>query len=155
MTPVVRASHLLAASLLMSVVAGCGQVAQPPAAPPATPAPAPVAPKAISQTPGNCFIDTQKRSPQDVALLGWAVGNPAETPVSIAVELQGAGKTQMFSAKILDRPDIAKAYKNPALLKTGFLVQIPVADAPAGSKAVVMIEGATEMFRCKNVFTIN
>ena len=60
----------------------------------------------------------------------------------------------MFATKILDRPDIAKAYKSDALLRTGFLAEIPAVDATAGAKISISIENSTEIYRCKNTFDL-
>lgn len=150
----VRAPRLLAATLMLGVLAGCSQ-APPDAMSPAAPSTTPPAAKPVSQTPGNCFVDQQKRSADRLSLLGWAVGNPQEGPVAINVEVQAGDKSQIFSTKFYDRPDIAKAYKQPALLRTGFIADIPSAEAPAGAKATIMIEGSNEMYRCKNSFTLN
>lgn len=153
MAPLVRAPHLLVASLMLSVLAGCSQAPQEVRAP-AESSSTVAAPKPVSQTPGNCFVDQQKRSPSGLSLLGWAVGNPLEAPVAISVEVQSGGKTQLFATKFYDRPDIAKAYKNPELQRTGFITEIPAADAPAGAKAAIVIENSKEIYRCKNTFAL-
>lgn len=149
------APRRLAAALLLGVLAGCSQAPPQADAPTGQPAPAAVpSEKSIAQTPGNCAIDKQVRSPANVALLGWAVGNPSEAPAAITVEVQSGGKSQMFATKILDRPDIAKAYKSDALLRTGFLAEIPAVDATAGAKISISIENSTEIYRCKNTFDL-
>ena len=106
----------------------------------------------MSQQPGNCFIHDQKRTTSSLEFLGWAVGNPSEAPEAITVAVTKNGNATNFTTKFYNRPDIAKAYKNSALLRTGFIAYIPSAEVPAGSELSVIIEGSKENFRCKNTF---
>lgn len=152
MIPSAKAHHFLAAFALLGALTGCNQAAttnSTTASPAASP---PSVNKPVSQTPGNCFIHDQKRSPSTLSFLGWAVGNPTEAPQSITVTVSNGGKTSEFAVKYYDRPDIAKAYNSPSLLKTGFIASIPAGNAPAGSQLSVMIEGSSERYRCKNIF---
>lgn len=149
----IRAPHFLAASILAWTLTACSQAPKTTdssSAPPAASQTSSVKP--IAQLPGNCSIDKQQRTATTLDFLGWAVGDPTEAPLAITATVSGNGKVTEFPTKFYDRPDIAKAYKTPALLKTGFIARIPVAEAPAGSELSLIIENSKERYRCKNTF---
>lgn len=154
----VRVSSLFLSSLMLGILAGCSQST--PAAKSSSDsvsslAPVSVASKPVGAISGNCHIETQERTSTSLTLLGWAVGDPQKAPVSINLEVRSGDKTRLFAAnRVSDRPDIAKAYKNDSLLKTGFLFSLPVDDAPAGAAATLLIEGSALNYRCKNTFVL-
>ena len=155
-----RVPRSLLVALLLGVLAGCTKVPGPQVGveqPPTeikTPAESlkAVATAPLATTLGNCYIHDQKRDAKNLSFLGWAVGSPTEGPQSIDIAVEVGGKVAVYTTRFYDRPDIAKAYNNPALLKTGFIAAIPNASVPAGSSLSVLIRGSKNSYQCKNVF---
>ena len=149
----IRNYTLLAACAVVGTLVGCSQApmettkTSPPVA-----ATSSGSNKPISQESANCFIDSQKRNPDSLVLLGWAFGNISEQPQSIYVKVSAGGKDTEFPTKIYDRPDIAKGFKSPVLIKSGFIANIPVKQIPEGSEFSILVQGSSEMFVCKNIF---
>ena len=153
MASVLRAPFFIAASAMVGVLAGCSQAptTTAPAEKPAVEAPA--AEQASGAKVGdNCFIDTQKRTAEKLAVVGWAFGSLSEAPKSIAVKVVSGDKSSVFPATFYERPDIVKAFKSPALLKAGFNADIPAVQVPSGSELSLLVEDATGSYICKNVF---
>ena len=156
--PALRPSRLIITSALLAVLAGCSQAPTTTTAPAEKPvASAPSADqssngKPLAKVGGNCFVDTQKRTSETLELVGWAYGSLSESPKSIAIKVVTGDKSPVFPANFYNRPDIAKAFKSSALVKTGFNIQIPAAEVPAGSAFSILIEDSTGAYTCKNVF---
>jgi len=100
---------------------------------------------------GNCAIDRQSRGNGGVTFNGWAVGNPRIAPETITVTI---GDGQPITATLYDRPDIAKAYRNQALTKTGFLVKVDDSNAPASAQIKIFANQSDKVHECAKTFTL-
>lgn len=103
---------------------------------------------------GSCYLEVQKRLPDKVILQGWAVGDPNNSPSRIVLEISEGANTQQHETSFFDRPDIAKAYKNTALTKTGFTLKLPPDKAPTGAKVRIIAEQSETAHACKSTFTL-
>jgi hypothetical protein len=141
-----RSVSLMAAFAVVTVLTGCTQATT------SNTETSTTTTKLVSKVPGNCAIDDQKRTANSLAIRGWAVGNPSEAPQAIILKVKSGDKVQEYTTQFFDRPDIAKAYKAPALLRTGFTASIPATQIPAGTDFSIVVEGSKEMYQCKNNF---
>ena len=112
--------------------------------------------KTVSEVPGNCYLDSQRRTPSSVQLDGWAFGSASELPQAIIIKLQNMGNSQEFRIKkLIARQDVADAFKNPNLKQTGFSISVPASSSPPGSKITIVSESASGVVHeCKNSFVI-
>ncbi len=126
-------------SVAVGALAGCSE--------------APSTTKPASQKPGECYIDAQNRTPKNIELIGWAFANTSESPQSITIKVLSSDQSTEFPAQLSDRPDIAKGFKSPALLKTGFSALIPVAKLPEGANISILTQSKSgEVSTCKTTF---
>lgn len=103
---------------------------------------------------GNCYFEVQKRLPNKVILQGCAVGDPNNSPSRIVLEISEGANTRQHETSFFDRPDIAKAYKNTALTKTGFTLMLPPDKAPTGAKVRIIAEQRGAAHACKITFAL-
>ena len=110
----------------------------------------------ISKNSGDCFIDSQKRKADSVTLLGWAAGEPGESPEGVAVRVQKGDAVihTSYTNKLLERPDVAAYFKNPSFVKTGFSINIPSAEAPPGAPIRLVVANSASNVICKQTFVL-
>lgn len=112
--------------------------------------------KPISKNSGDCFIDSQERKDGSVTLVGWAIGEPGESPKGVAVRvLQGdAIMNSFYTTELLNRPDVAAHFKDPSFVKTGFSIKIPSAEAPSGAPIQLVSAYSASNVICKQKFSL-
>ena len=75
-----------------------------------------------------------------VALEGWAATTSLTNPGAVEVVLSAADKAFMISGNAgIERDDVAKAYKAEALSNSGFKLELPALQVPAGEYAVAIL----------------
>ena len=110
----------------------------------------------ISPDSAECNLDLQAREGKTITFSGWATASLNQAPIGVAVKPEYSTKktTTSYTKDMLERQDVANAFKNSNLLKTGFTIIAPSADFPKDSNIQIFAEGQEIIYLCKNKFSV-
>ena len=106
---------------------------------------------------GTCAFDQPAIDGDSKFFSGWGFISATDSALAEAMLVGiSSGGTEKFAVLTkTKREDVAKYFKNPAVMDSGFSIYVSKADIPHGSKATVYQIFQGIAYVCENTITIN